>query len=199
MTIGLCCMGLFDTILLDPPLSCSRCGEPLELQTKQFDSMMLTYRVGAIVSGSPVVSGILEDLGFCHACRRENRESTDPVYLVVWHHILAGVERTEADAEARLAAVDRLDLIEWLDEAQRAERDWRQRFRRLYADVRMWHEHLQRDDSEDAIDDHDRARAAARALANFHRLPDEILNAEDPLAALLAGHEEHSPEEDAFF
>jgi hypothetical protein len=188
-------MGLFDTILLDPPLACSRCGAPLELQTKQFDSMMLTYRIGAIVRGSPVVSGILEDLGFCHECRRENREATDPVYLVVWHHILAGVERTESDAEARLVAVDRLDLIEWLDEAQRAAGEWRQRFRRLYADVRMWHEHLQRDDSED----HDRSRAAARALASFHRPPDEILNADDPLAELLTKHENNSPEEDAFF
>lgn len=105
MTIGLSYMGLFDTILLDPPLSCSRCGEPLELQ----------------------------------------------------------------------------------------------RFRRLYADVRMWHEHLQRDDPEDADVEHDPSRAAARALARLHRLPDEIRNADDPLAALLARHEEHSPEEDAFF
>jgi hypothetical protein len=189
-------MGLFDTVILDPPLVCSRCSSALVLQTKHFDPLMMTYRIGSIVSDSPVVTGILEDLTFCDRCRREGRESTEPIYLVVWHHILAGVERSEADAESLLASIDRLHLIGWLDQAQQAEREWRQRFRRLYRDVRMWHEHLERDAS---ADEGEEAHPAARGLAGFNRLPEEILNADDPLAQILADHKEGSPEEDGMF
>lgn len=185
-------MGMFDTIILDPPLACSRCGSALVLQTKHFDPAMMTYRVGSIASSSPIVIGILEDLAFCDRCHREDRESTDPIYLVIWHHILAGVERSEADAESRLASIDRLDLIEWLDQAQRAEREWRRRFRRLYRDVRLWHEYLEREASAEESE-------AVRGFAGFNRLPEEIINAEDPLSELLAVHADRSPEEDGMF
>ncbi len=90
-------MGLFDTILLVPPLTCPRCGSATELQTKLFDPTMMTYRAG--------------------------HEALTPVYLIVWHSILAGVALSEEDAHARLSAVDRVDLITWLDDAQRAEQD----------------------------------------------------------------------------
>ncbi|MFW5717891.1 MAG: hypothetical protein ACOC37_00595 [Spirochaetota bacterium] len=193
-------MGLFDTILVDPPLTCSRCGAELELQTRLFDPAMITYRVGSLLTGSPVVTGILEEAAFCHDCYRAERETTDPIFLVVWHHILAGVERTEAAAESRLASIDRIDLIDWLDHAQRAEREWRRRFRGLYRDVRMWHEHLQREASKDEEEEeHGETRAAARVLARFHRLPDEIVAAGDPLAEILARNEESSPEHDGMF
>ena len=188
-------MGLFDTILLDPPLACSRCGAELEIQTKHFDPMMVTYRVGSLLHASPVLSGILQETAFCDRCHRADRERTDPIFLVIWHSILAGVELSEADAESRLAAIDRLDLIEWLDQAQRAERDWRSRFRALYRDVSMWHEHLHSDPSEDDAGG-DEQRSAARALAMFHRLPAEILDTDDPLAAILEHHRETSPEYD---
>ena len=93
-----------------------------------FDPAMATYRAGSIVSGSSVLSGILQEHAYCRSCLEANREHEVPVFLVVWHSILAGVERSEEAAEARLQAVDRADLIGWIDEAQRNERDWRRRF-----------------------------------------------------------------------
>ncbi|TVR51774.1 MAG: hypothetical protein EA426_19710 [Spirochaetaceae bacterium] len=187
-------MGLFDTIIVDPPLTCSRCGVELEIQTKHFDPAQMTYRVGSRISGSPVLSGILAESVFCLDCRRAGREQPDDaIFLVIWHSILAGVERTEPDAESRLASIDRLDLIEWLDEAQRAERDSKRCFWDLYRDVEMWHEHLHREDSED------QSPSAARSFARIFRLPDEVLAAEDPLDEILKRHKETSPERDGLF
>ncbi len=45
-------MGVFDTVIVDPPLLCERCGATIEIQTKQFDPGMATYRIGSIISGS---------------------------------------------------------------------------------------------------------------------------------------------------
>ena len=189
-------MGLFDTIIVDPPLTCSRCGSELEIQTKHFDSIMLTYRIGSVLSGSPVLSGILPETVFCSECHRAGREHDDQIFLVVRHSILAGVERSEADAESRLTSIDRVDLIEWLDQAQRAEREARGRFWGLYRDVQMWHEHLQRDASEDQAT---AERTTSRALSGLFRLPDEVLEADDPLAEILRRHKESSPEHEGMF
>lgn len=178
-------MGLFDTILLDPPITCPNCGRTLELQTKHFEPAMISYRIGSIITGSSVLSGILKEDLFCHDCYKAERDHSVDVWLVVWHSILAGVERSEQAAEARLASVDRLDLIRWLDEAQRAERTWRSRFRSLYSDVSRWHEHLEHPE-----------RCRERAFRAFLSLPKEILETPDPLATILAKHHEASEESD---
>lgn len=193
-------MGLFDTIIVNPPFACSTCGTELEIQTKHFDPALLTYRVGSVLSGSPVLSGILPETLFCPECHRAGRDYDRQIFLVVWHTILAGVERTEADAESRLVSVDRADLIGWLDEAQRSGREARARFWSLYRDVQMWHEHLQRDSTEDeATADEGSARSASSWLARIHRLSDEIMDAEDPLAEILRQHKETSPEHEGMF
>ncbi|MFP4430684.1 MAG: hypothetical protein ACLFPV_05500 [Spirochaetaceae bacterium] len=189
-------MGLFDTVLLDPPITCPRCGSDVELQTKLFDPGMITYRIGSILSGSPVLSGILKEQAYCAECRKAEREPLVPVFLVVWHSILAGVELSEGAADARLYSVDRVDLIGWIDEAQRKERDWRQRFRAFYNDVRKWHEHLKREAAKPDKAEPDRA---SRTFAALFRLPPEILDAPDPLGAILAEHKDTSKEEDGFF
>lgn len=197
-------MGLFDTVIVDPPFLCDRCGATLEIQTKEFDPGMSTYRIGSIISSSPVIAGVVKDSLFCSACHSAGRTASDPLYFVIWHHILAGVERTEEAALARLASVDRLDLIAWLDQAQRGEREWRQRFRRFYRDVELWHEHLEHENAQLAAasapgeTDGD-SEAPARAPFRFFQLSDEILNSPDPLAEILSQHKEHSPETDGMF
>lgn len=197
-------MGLFDTVIVDPPFLCDRCGATLEIQTKEFDPGMSTYRIGSIISSSPVIAGVVKDSLFCSACHSAGRTASDPLYFVIWHHILAGVERTEEAAVARLASVDRLDLIAWLDQAQRGEREWRQRFRRFYRDVELWHEHLEHENAQLAAasapgeTDGD-SEAPARAPFRFFQLSDEILNSPDPLAEILSQHKEHSPETDGMF
>ena len=96
---------------------------------------------------------------------------------------------SEADAERRLSSVDRVDLIGWLGEGQRMEREWRSRFRRLYNDVRKWHEHLARQEAGDTSDDN-------RGLGALLRLPAEVLEAPDPLAKILEEHRETDPAQD---
>jgi hypothetical protein len=180
-------MGMFDTIIVDPPFECSRCGKNLEIQTKHFASVMERYRVGWVVAHSPVLTGVVKDDVFCSDCHKAGREAVDDVFFVIWHSILAGVERSEAAAEARLGAVDRLDLIRWLDEAQRSETGWSQRFHSFYADVRKWHEHLAREASSAAGEPESEAD---RWTSKLFRLPQEILESEDPLGKILEEHVE---------
>lgn len=191
-------MGFSDTILLDPAITCPNCGRTLELQTRHFEPAMLSYRIGSVISGSPVLSGILTENLFCHDCHKAERGHRVDVWLVVWHSILAGVERSEQAAEARLASVDRLDLVRWLDEAQRAERTWRSRFRSLHGDVSKWHEHLEHPEPDDNEGD-ESERSRRRAFRALLSLPKEILDAPDPLAEILAKHKDTSKESDGMF
>jgi len=81
--------------------------------------------------------------------------------------------------------IGRLDLIGWLDEAQRSSQQWSQRFYRLLSDFGKWHQHVQdtRKTEESSSED-----LCVSGLRNFFRLPDEILNAPDPIAAILESH-----------
>lgn len=180
-------MGMFDTIHLETPLKCPVCGaEQPSLQTHAFDDVMAHLRIGSRVGGS-VLSGIISETMWCSVCHKAERSASSPVYLVIWHAVLAGVEQDLARAEARLAAVDRLDLIAWLDQAQQEERKWKRKFHGLHSDMTRWHEHLDRQRNPEPPREGETAEQAARreAWRGIWRLPDEILNAADPLAAIL--------------
>ncbi len=180
-------MGMFDTIHFKKPLACPSCGaEITSLQTKDFECVLASYHVGSVLRGGAVHSGIIKDRLWCDACNKAGRSPADsPVYLVVWHTVLAGVEQELAQAEGRLAAVDRLDLIAWLDEAQLEADRWHRRFCQLHSDVTRWHEHLAHPPGPTPDDEEGRRERSFRRLFS---LPDEILNALDPLAAILAAN-----------
>ena len=112
---------------------------------------------------------------------------------MIWHSLLAGVEQDAAKAEARLAAVDRLDLIGWLDEAQRETARWRRHYYDLLRDVERWHEHLARAATPEP-ELTGEATERRRAFLRLFDLPPEILTAPDPLAAILARNK-HADEE----
>lgn len=189
-------MGMFDTIHVKTPLLCPTCGAAVRsLQTKEFDCIMAHYKIGSLVTASPVLSGIVKETLWCDACHKAGQSSESPVYLVIWHSVLAGVEQDLAKAEARLTATDRLDLIGWLDEAQREAARWRRHYHGLHHDVSRWHEHLAR---VAAPEPEVTAATAERRLA-FRRifdLPEEILTAPDPLAAILAANKHADDESD---
>ena len=107
--------------------------------------------------------------------------------------MLAGVEQDLAKAEARLAAIDRLDLIGWLDEAQRETARWRRHYHDLHHDVQRWHEHLTRPVAPEPPATTAEPR---RALQRFFDLPEEILTAPDPLATILAANKHADDESD---
>ena len=181
-------MGMFDTIHVKPPLICPTCGaEVHHFQTKEFDCLLTHLRIGSVLSGSSVMTGIVKDSLWCEACyqaRRESAEKTDlspepPIYLVIWHSILAGVEQDLAKAEACLAAVDRLDLIAWLDEAQREAARWRRHHHSLHHDVQRWQEHLARAAAPEPEVTGETAERR-RAFQRLFDLPPEILTAPTP-------------------
>lgn len=186
---------MFDTIHLKKPLICPDCStEVFSLQTKHFDSCMADFKIGSVLSGVPVLIGIIKETLWCNACHKAGKQPAEsPVYLVVWHSLLAGVEQDLAKAEARLASVDRLDLIAWLDEAQRDAARWSRHYHILFNDVSRWHEHLTRPpEPEPTGPEAERSRAFRRFLS----LPEEILMAPDPLAAILAANKQAGEDEE---
>lgn len=185
-------MGMFDTIHLKTPLLCPGCGaEQRSLQTKQLSDTMSCFKTGSVLAASPVLTGIVQEHLWCSACHQAGKAAESPVYLVIWHSVLAGVVQDLALAEARLAAVDRLDLIGWLDEAQREAERWRRRYHGLHHDVQRWSEHLARKAGPEPAGEDAEGR---RSFCRLFDLPDEILNAPDPLAAILAANR-HADEE----
>ena len=189
-------MGMFDTIHVKTPLTCPTCGaEILSLQTKELSDSMAHFKIGSVLSGSSVMTGIVKETLWCEACSKARRESGDkadpppepPVYLVIWHSILAGVEQDLAKAEARL------DLIAWLDEAQREAARWRRHHHSLHHDVQRWHEHLARTTAPEP-EAPDETAERRRAFQRLFDLPEEILTAPAPLAAILERNN-HADEE----
>ncbi len=150
---------------------------------KDFDCLMGNYYVGSLLRGGSMLKGIVKEEIWCRECFEAKRESRHLLYLVVWNSILAGIETTEGAAEQRLSAVDRLDLVGWLDEAQRSAADWRSRFFQLLGDIEKWHMHLARQANPEEGD-------GGKPMAAIFQLPDEILQAQDPLGALIAQHRE---------
>lgn len=180
-------MGLFDTIHFEKPIPCPGCGTEISsVQTKEFESLMCSYHVGSVLRGGSILKGIVKEELWCDACFHAKRETRHPIYLVIWNSILAGIETSEEAANQRLASVDRLDLIGWLDEAQRSAGTWQRRFFSLLGDMEKWHEHLKNQANPEEAE-----KAGRRA--RLFKLPEEILTANDPLKALL---DQHSKEAD---
>jgi len=182
-------MGMFDTIRLKEPLLCPNCGaKHSEIQTHEFGDIMAVYGIGSVLSYAPVHSGIIKESLWCSHCHTAGNEGHSPVFLVVWHSVLAAVEQDLARAEARLREVDRLDLIGWLDEAHRRADHWRRCYHALYGDLWKWQEHLadlsQPEPEATANEDPEAARRRS-SLRRLWSLPEEILNAPDPLSAIL--------------
>lgn len=175
-------MGLFDTIHLTSPIRVPGWKAPVEqFQTKHFGCTLQEYTVGSLLSESPVLLGIVEEHLWGGSEQTGGKGETHVVYLAVWHHILAGVYLDADEAERRLQSVDRLDLIAWLDEAERAARYWKNRQHELFTDVKEWHERQDLTIEKTQWD-----------FLRWH-LSEEILTSPDPLGAILESHRKDDP------
>jgi hypothetical protein len=183
-------MGMFDTIRLAEPLVCPACGhEESTLQTHHLGETLDTYRVGMIVPDCSVLTGILLETFWCSACHNADIEAAPQLHVVIWHSILVAVEWKREEAERKLAAVDRLDLIEWMDQMQRDALTWRRNYHALRSDLARWREY-QVEQEKSVAGEEPTTNAPLRKLF----MPDEeIRNAADPLAAIL---ERHPPAEE---
>ncbi|MCF7948416.1 MAG: hypothetical protein K9M94_07495, partial [Spirochaetia bacterium] len=139
-------MGIFDTVILDEPKVCSSCGATIDsIQTKSFSSALREYRVGDIVGGSPMLTGVVREDLFCSSCNSVSQE----VYFSIWHTLLAGVYDTADDAEERLLHIDRAELMDFIVRHQKKAETWHVRFARLYGDLKNWYEYQRANRTED--------------------------------------------------
>jgi hypothetical protein len=191
-------MGMFDTIYLDKAIGCKNCGaDILDFQTKEFDSCMNHYRIGSVLSGCQVLSGVIKDQAYCNACCNAKRDAWTDVYMVVWHTILAGVETEECKADARLTSVDRLDLVEWIAEAQKKEKQWQRRFFALHNELRRWHEYVEEQKKPQEPESESNKRL--RVLRSIWKPSEEITKAADPIGKILELHTPKKNEEEPGF
>ena len=176
-------MGLFDTIILDEVRVCSSCGATIDaVQTKSFSSALREYRVGDIVAESPMLTGVVGEDLFCSSCNSVSQE----LYFAVWHTLLAGIYDSPEEAEERLLHIDRAELMDYIDRHQREAETWHVRFARLFGDLKNWYEHQRAVETETVSDKDPR----------FFRIR-EILEAEDPIAALIEAHRPVNPEDES--
>jgi len=189
-------MGMFDTIHFPTPIQCPNCGrEERSLQTKEFGQILAEYKIGSMLHASPVVTGIVKESLWCSECYKTGGSAQSSVYLVIWHSVLAGVEQDLDRAEARLRSVDRLDLLGWLDEAQREAALWKDRYYRLHGDLRRWHEYGVRVRTPEP-DISGEEGEKLRAFQSLFDPPPEILSAADPLLAILEANTYKTAAED---
>lgn len=168
-------MGLFDTFLFDTPVPCGHCGaEITSVQSKRFDCALDTYHSGDLVRDRALLLGIVQEDCFCDACKCG--DAGTEVYIVIWHGVYAGAYPNRAEAEYRLASVDRLDLIHWLDRQQQSRDYWRRRYRALYADMEAWQRYSDADDKQDFL---------ASRFGTMHSGLVEYLKDKDPFGALV--------------
>lgn len=176
-------MGIFDTVFLEEYRICTICGAQIDsVQTKNFSPALREYRAGDMVSGSPVLSGIIREDLFCSSCNSVSQE----VFFSIWHSLLAGVYDSAEEAEERLRHIDRAELMDHIARHQQQAEIWHVRFSRLFGDLKNWYEY-QREKQAGEPSDRD---------LRFFRIK-EILEAEDTLAALIEAHHPTNPEDES--
>lgn len=103
-------MGMFDTILFDPPIPCPKCGAEITSdQTKAFECTLDEYRNGDCISHAEEIRVVRDEL-FCGHCKQFTEKY---YYLAVYRGILAGIEQDLESAERRLRTFGFETLILW--------------------------------------------------------------------------------------
>jgi hypothetical protein len=210
-------MGLYDTFLLEPSLTCPRCGkEHVSIQSKQFDSTMSTYRPGMFVRGCPVHTGILKEWTTC--CAGPERlsggqpdDSLD-VWIVIWHGIYSGHALDAAAAKRKMDSIDRLDLLDWLDRMQQESREWKSRYHAMRHDIGLYLEYrdlppedrAELDDEKTTSGEADVEPRETRKRRGLHLMPLHFLDksirtSADPLRSIYDKHEPDHPADHGLF
>ncbi len=109
-------MGMFDTILLDPPIPCPTCGAEIRSgQTKAFDCTLDVYRIGDCIAHAEEIRIVRDEL-YCEQCRAFTGTY---YYLAVYRGILVGIEQTREAAEAILRSFSFEKLLLWYHDLYR--------------------------------------------------------------------------------
>jgi hypothetical protein len=167
-------MGLFDTICFPSTIPCASCGAPVAAtQTKQLGCSLVTYRIGDMVAECPVITGVLEERLSCERCPRSDQR----IYVTLWHSLLTGVYRDRSEAEGRLMAVDRADILNHLIAHQGEEQRLRRLLSAFLGTVSAYAEYLEAADKEKYL---------SEPLNSLLRLElRDHLSAADPLSSIV--------------
>ena len=178
-------MSLDDTIELENPIACPVCGtEQTEVRVEELGRNFTRYRIGTLLEECPVITGILKGTYWCAPCNYIKR----PLYIAIWQTILITVELDQTIAEAKLASVDRLTLIDFLRKSQARETEIRNGYNRFYDELRGWHQHINTPAAGSNT-------PRSQRMRGLNLVPDEILDASDPVGEILERHKipRHDP------
>ena len=141
---------MFDTIAFPAPIACRECGHSIaSTQTKQFGCILDTYRVGDVIPHSPIVLGVLEEELYCETCGRLDQKA----YLSLWHSLLIAVCQERAEAEHRLASVDRAEILSHLIAHQAEEKRLRRLLHGLLNALHAYADYLAASDKQAFLSD----------------------------------------------
>lgn len=175
-------MGIFDTVRLHPALHCATCGKEIDqIQTKAFEPGLREYEIGDIITGSPIVNGVIREDLYCPSCNSTSRQ----VYFAIWHSLLVGICDTVDAAEHRIGNVDRAELIDYIAQHQGTALQWHDRFSRLYGELQNLHDYQKRAASG----------AAPSEDPTYFRIRDFLASA-DPLGELIRANKPVNPEDE---
>lgn len=116
-------MGMFDTLLIDPAMSCEECGELIKsTQTKEFDSLLITYQKGDVISSSS--DGIFTGELYCKNYKNhkqlvgEKSNVVNKIFIVVKYNLFLGIERTYEKANKLFLSLTENKLDEWIEQVK---------------------------------------------------------------------------------
>ncbi|TES97191.1 MAG: hypothetical protein E3J90_07215 [Promethearchaeota archaeon] len=180
-------MGMFDTVVFPKPIKCVTCGKlHLDVQTKQFDKTMTSYKVGDIVPTN-VIHGVIEEILSCdHGSEGEKYYFDQKCYFVIWHGILIEVAGNIDKAKNKLELFGVGDLFFLYQALFKERNDFQAKYRRLKSWVKSYREFEQLSKEEQQ-----RIRSEDRELKDIgyiDLLP--YLSEENPLLSFLEELEE---------
>jgi hypothetical protein len=167
-------MGMFDTLVIDPPLKCDRCGALIsETQTKVFGNLLKTYKIGDVVDTSEVKTGIIEERLYCPACGNSQQK----VFITIWHSLITGVYLDPMDAEAKVLSIDRADILNHLIVHQSAYDELLRRYINLYHTIEGYREFI--------VSSADKNKEWDPGIRFLSTRISEFIKEDDPLEAIL--------------
>jgi hypothetical protein len=157
-------MGLFDTVEFDKPIKCKVCGkEHTDVQTKQFENLMISYSVGDLLP-CHIITGVLEEYFYCSHDDEEKDLSKQKVYFVIWHNILVDVTETYGSAEKRLKSFGKGDLYLMYRDLCKKYKKYRYKFNAIKVWTRQYIEYSHLSEKERA----DLAESDSVNLSDVH-------------------------------
>ena len=116
---------MFDTLLIDPPMNCEECGELItSTQTKEFDSLLITYQKGDIISSSS--DGIFNGELYCKNWKNhkplegKDSDEVNKIYIIVKYNLFLGIERSYEKASKKFLSFTENSLDSWIEQATKS-------------------------------------------------------------------------------